>query len=175
MIIAPILFAVATAAAAFLWVFRRLAGPRRDPALEGDWLAHFSPDKYRPMARLLDDADFTFLAAHPAYSPRMARRLRAERRRVFRGYLRSLERDFGRISGAIQLLMLHSEIDRPDLATMLVRQRVRFAYFILTLQVRLALDAVGLRGVNVRPLLGALDALRGELQQLVPVAVPSAA
>ena len=58
---------------------------------------------------------------------------------------------------------------------MLVRQRVRFAYFILTLQVRLALDAVGLRGINVRPLLGALDALRGELQQLVPVAVPSAA
>jgi hypothetical protein len=105
----------------------------------------------------------------------MGRRLRAERRRVFRGYVRSLERDFGRICGAIQALMTTSAEDRPDLAAALVKQRALFAYGIVSLRVRLALDAAGWHGIDVRPLLDTLETLRGELRQLAAVPAPSMA
>ncbi len=171
-IIAAALFSLA-AGLAFARVFRNLAAPKQTPG--GEWLEPLSLEKYRPMARLLDEADFAFLAAHPAYHARMGRRLRAERRRVFRGYVRSLERDFGRICGAINALMAASSEDRPDLAAALVKQRALFAYGIVWLRVRLALDTVGWRGVDVRPLLDSLEMLRGQLRQLAAAPAPSMA
>ena len=168
-ILAAALFSLA-AGLAFARVFRNLAAPAENPG--GEWLEQLSLEKYRPMERLLDDADFRFLAAHPGYHAGMGRRLRTERRRVFRGYVRSLERDFGRICGGIQALMAASSEDRPDLAAALVKQRAMFAYGIVSLRVRLALDTVGWHSIDVRPLLGSLEMLRGELRQLA--AAPAA-
>lgn len=173
-IIAAVLISLATGLA-FARIFRHLAAPVRPPAFAGDWAEQLSLEKYRPMERLLDEADFRFLAAQPGYHARMGRQLRAERRRVLRGYMRSLERDFGRICGAIHALMAASEQDRPDLAAMLVQRRVSFAWGILSLRVRLVLDAAGWRGVDVRPLLNSLEGLRGELRQLALAPAPSAA
>lgn len=171
-IIAAALFSLA-AVLAFARVFRNLAAPARDPG--GERLEQLSLEKYRPMARLLDEADFRFLAAHPAYHAGMGRRLRAERRRVFRGYVRSLERDFGRICGRIQALMAASAEDRPDLAAALVKQRALFACGIVSLRVRLALDAAGWHGIDVRPLLDTMETLRGELRRLAAAPAPSLA
>lgn len=173
-IIVVVLLALALGAA-FIRIFSKLAAPRRNYTLAGDWMRRLSADKYRPMQRLLDESDFAFLASHPAATRAMERRLRAARRRAFRGYLRSLERDFGRVCGAIQVLMVHSAVDRPDLAAILVKQRALFSYGSLSLQVRLTLDAVGYRGVSVQPLLASLEALSGELRQLVPATQPATA
>jgi hypothetical protein len=58
----------------FLALVRRVAAPSR--TAEGDlgtWLDSFSVARYRPMERLLSEADYEFLAAQPGYDPSIAR------------------------------------------------------------------------------------------------------
>src|SRR5688572_20360045 len=80
----------------------------------GTWLDTFSVTRYRPMERLLSKEDFEFLASQPGYDPGMSRKLRAERRRIFRSYLRQLRIDFIRLHQVARLLVLYSPEDRPD-------------------------------------------------------------
>src|ERR1041385_2461454 len=105
---------------AFLLLFRKLTS-RAAPVTAAAIPAPLSPERFRPMERLLSEEDFRYLAAHPGATPRMVRRLRAERRRLFRAYLRSLQRDFTRIYSAIQLILVQSEVDRPELAAALLK------------------------------------------------------
>ena len=64
--------------------------------VDPEWLKNFSVSSYRPMERLLDEGDIRFLTEHPGYEPGMENRLRADRRRIFRLYLKNLGRDFAR-------------------------------------------------------------------------------
>lgn len=142
-------------------------------APEGDWLARISAARYRPMERLLDAREEAFVASHADRGT--VRRFRAQRRKVFRGYLRSLERDFGRVCGAIRLVLAHSDTDRPELATALMRQQATFAAAVLAVRARLWLHAAGIGTVDVRDLVGALDTMRAELGRLAPLPAASAA
>ena len=126
-----------------------------------------SLDKYKPMERLLREDDFRFLAAQPGYSPQLGRRFRTERRRIFRGYLRNLKRDFGRVSLAFQLLIVHSAEDRGDLASMLIRQRFLFALGMLAVEGRLLLHAAGVGTVEVSGLIRSLEEMQFQMRQLL--------
>lgn len=146
---------------------------RSAPAAE--WMATLSTARYGPMERLLDEEDFRYLASQPGLDPRVRRALRAQRRSIFRAYLRCLCRDYSRVSMAIKMLMMQSEQDRPDLAEMLLRQRVAFTLGLVRVEFRLALHAVGMGKVEVGALVGAFDALRVQFNQLAVAAAPSAA
>lgn len=161
-------------AVSFILLFRTLW--KHDPAglPTAEWLSRFSVEKYRPMERLLAEEDFAFLARQPGFTPRLARRLRAEHRRVFRGYLRSLRRDFNRLYTATKLLLLDSAHDRPDLALTLLKQRLTFELALAAVHGRLALQTLGLGTVDVRGLVGALENMRVQLRGLYaePAVVP---
>ncbi len=160
----------------FALLFGKLASPGKVDEFPPDWLAEEPAAKYRPMERLLNDADFEFVASYTALPAKVSQRLRAERRRIFRVYLRLLRRDFGRIYTATKLLILYSDRDRPDLAAELMRQRMRFAYGMLLVECRLALHTVGVGTVDVRPLVAGVEAMRLQLQDFAtPAPVPSAA
>jgi len=73
-----------------------------------EWIDELSVERYRPMLRLLDGADLEFLRSQPGFNNAMAIKLRAQRCQIFRGYLRCLDADFGRVCGAIKVLMLQS-------------------------------------------------------------------
>ena len=151
-------------------LFRNLLSPQRSLPSSVDWIQDLSAVRYRPMERLLSTEDLDFLASQPGYTRQMARRLRSERRKAFRGYLRCMKRDFNRVTLAIQMLMINSMVDRPDLAGILVKQKAAFQMGLLAVEWRLAMHACGWdRMVDVRDLVGALDALGNELRQLVPV------
>ena len=45
-----------------------------------EWLAELSPDRYRPMSRLLDNRDIRFLREQQGFRPEMEKRLRTQRR-----------------------------------------------------------------------------------------------
>ncbi len=76
------------------FLFRRLiAGPKSLP-VSVDWINDLSIARYRPMERLLSEEDYWFLANQPGFDKRMLRRIRSERRKVFRGYLASLSQRF---------------------------------------------------------------------------------
>lgn len=154
---------------AFVLLFRRLAVPGVDIAATLEWARDLSVSRYKPMERLLDENDYGFLACQPGYSRQLAARLRRERRKIFRAYLRSMSRDFGRICTAVQMLMVQSQEDRPDLAAILIRQRAFFALALMAVHVRLVLHSCGWGTVDVSGLVGSLEAMRMQIRQMLAI------
>jgi len=151
-------------------LIRKLAVPGSSLPLTPEWIDELSVERYRPMMRLLDGGDVEFLRTQPGFTPMMVTRLRIQRCKIFRGYLRSLTGDFNRVCFAIKLVMLQSRHDRPDLAGALMRQQVLFAAGVLSVHFRLLLYRWGLCGVDVSSLVKIFDGMRLELRTLVPAA-----
>ncbi len=164
-LLGAILLALLTALAFFL-LFRRLLSREREAPSDLDWCRDFSVAKYRPMERLFAEDDYDFLAAQPGFHPRIYKKLQAERRRVFRHYLRCLSRDFNRLSTATKVLLLHAPSDRPELASTLLKQRLIFSYAMSVVEFRLVLQTAGVGTVDVRRLVASLEAMREQLRQL---------
>jgi len=160
-------------AALFALILQRVL---RDQSLpdKDDWLDEVWPQRYGPMERVLDDREFRVLAANPAISRRMLRRFRARRIEIFRRYLDCLFADYGCICRAIKILMVQSPADRPDLASLLARQRALFMLRLTVVQFRLSMVACGIGRVEVGSLVDALDNMRFELNSLL-AAQPSCA
>jgi hypothetical protein len=122
--------------------------------------------RYRPMFRLLDESDCGFIASgFPGNSN--LRRFRAERRSLFRVYLRNLGADHARIVGAIRDLLVQSQLDRPDLAKALYRCQLMFAMAMIMVEFKLQLHALGIGTVDVRSLVAAVEGLQLQLQDMV--------
>jgi hypothetical protein len=133
------------------------------------------PGRYKPMERLLRDEDIRYLARH-GLNRRSIGRMRAERRTIFRKYLRLLRCDFGRIVGMVRLAIVESQEARPDLAAALLRARVFFAYTVILMEMRLSLHAIGWNGVSVdvRPAIATLETMRQQWQSLAPTGLITA-
>lgn len=132
------------------------------------WIDELSVDRYRPMMRLLDRADFDFLRAQPGVTSRQIARLRTQRCRIVRGYLRSLSADFEQVSMALKLLIAKSQEDRPDLARLLLRRQALFACSMIRVHLRLTLYSWGLSQVDVSGPLRLFDGMRLELASMAP-------
>ena len=130
------------------------AGLRATPLL--------AEDRYRPMLRLLSDDDLAFVSSDS--KPQKA--LRARRRELFRGYLDCLTRDYARLLARVRQAMVHSGVDRPDLARALAKNRVLFAIAICKVEFRLTLHATGIGNVDISGLVDALETLRGQVSVL---------
>lgn len=161
------LAAVALLAVLFLLV-RKVVSAGSELPLDSQWIAELSVERYRPMLRLLDERDLEFLRSQPGFSPKMETKLRAQRAQIFRDYLRGLEADFRRVCTAIKVLMLQSQLDRPDLASVLVRHQASFALGVAVVNVRLILYRWGWGGVDVSELVKRFDLMRLELRSLLP-------
>ena len=135
------------------------------------WLEEFSASTYRPMTRLLSEDDFRFLSKQAGYTPEIGKRLRKERRLVFRAYLRNLIRDFNRLYSGAAMLIVYSETDRPELASSLLLIRANFYYALSLVQVRLVLHAVGLEMIDVTPMLQSLEFLQVKVRSLKPAEI----
>ena len=124
-----------------------------------DWIDELSIERYRPMLRLLDDEELRFLRSHPGFTPEIVAQFRRQRCQIFRGCLRSLSIDFGRICMALKLLMLQASTDRPDLASALIRGRVAFAWGMVVVHAQLALYSCEIGSVDVTELVKAVQDL----------------
>ena len=158
-----VLFALAAVAIAVFVFLRRIAVPVAVSECDPEWIENFSISKYRPMLRLLDEADYEFLASQPGMTKTAIRRLRVERRAIFRAYLRNLIRDFYKLHMAARMHLIYSAEDRPELASRLVRQRIQFLTAVCGVEARLALQTVGVGHVDVRALIGSVEAMRANL------------
>jgi hypothetical protein len=151
-------------------LFRKLSSPGSCLPVTAEWIEDLSLEHYRPMMRLLDGQDLAFLRSQPGFTPAMEAHLRVQRCRVFRGYLRCLNADFSRVSTALKLVMLHSGMDRPDLASVLLHHQLMFASGVAMVQVRLFLYRWGVGTVDVTSLVKLFDVMRLELRSMVPMA-----
>jgi hypothetical protein len=129
-------------------------------ALEPDCQSSGAPvnvaGRYRPMLRLLSEDDFGLVAGNP----KLAKTLRAERLKLFRGYLRCLTREYGRLLAGIRLVMVQSRVDRPDLAHALAKNRMLFALAICKIEFRLSMQSFGFGKVDISAVVEAFDSLR---------------
>jgi len=155
-------------ASVIVLTIRRAAPLSTKLPVTATWVEELSTDRYRPMLRLLDGEDFRVLCAQPGYKPEMIARLRRQRCQIFRGYLRSLQDDFGHVCVALKLLMVHAKEDRPDLASVLIRSRFQFALGMVLVQIRLAFYWCGVGTVDAANLLRTFDHLQFELRSLIP-------
>src|SRR4051812_25849804 len=107
----------------FVYLLRRIISPARFAPFSLEWLNAFTAERYRAMGRLLAEDDYRFLAGQ-SVKPKAIRSLRAQRRRIFRGYLNEMRHDFSRICDGIKLFMVSAPQDRPDLAILLIKQQM---------------------------------------------------
>lgn len=130
-----------------------------------------SPGRYRPMLRLLSEEDAAFVSSNKT----LAKTLRARRIRIFRGYLRCLTKDYGRLLAQLRLAMVRSGVDRPDLARAIARNRMFFALALCRIEFRLTLHALGFGPVDVSGLVEAIEMLREQVQTFAfaPAAIPA--
>ncbi|MGA2135700.1 MAG: hypothetical protein ABSH50_25695 [Bryobacteraceae bacterium] len=150
-------------------LFRRLmAGPKSLP-VSVDWINDLSIARYRPMERLLSEDDYRFLSSQTGVSKKTLRRMRAERRKVFRGYLACLRKDFSLVGAALRMMMMYSAQDRGDLAGILYKQQALFAVGMLAVEWRLLLHACGVGRVDVSGLVLAMENMRLELRHMIPI------
>lgn len=154
---------VITIGAGFALLLRKLAARPATAESPSEWLETFCADSYAPMMRLLDESDFAFLASQPGYQASIERRLRAERKAVFRGYLWRLVRDFNQLVSIAKLMVVFSEEDRTEFAKSLWRQQVTFYFAVCALELRLAFYPMVLGTWDIQGPLGTLGRLHREL------------
>jgi hypothetical protein len=121
-----------------------------------------------PLERLLDPAEFELLIER-GLSRERVKQLRARRRELFRMYLRRLTQEFNTAHEALQLVLVHTGIDRPDLARELNQQRLLFYRGLIGVEVRLALNTLGFDATPSLDLLRPLERLHVEFCRLMPV------
>ena len=154
--------------------YRRRSAYRGLP-LTVDWIEELSTERYRPMLRLLDPDELTFLRGQPGFEGGDEVRFRSERARIFRAYLHSLETDFERMSMAIRVLLVNSRDDRPDLARAMVRRQAAFTASMALVHMRLSLYRWGVCSVDTGGLMQSFEAVRTELRALLPATAPARA
>ncbi len=157
-----------------VFLLRSLFATRSAVASESAECNDFSWRNYKPIQRLLDPTDFNYLRRKGISEDRI-KKLRVERRKIYRLCLRSLAGDFNQVHQALSLLMVHSNADRPDLAAELARQRFVFYRNLLLVEFRLTLNAFGVESMPTVDLFAPLAFLQAQLQQLTPVSVGAAA
>jgi len=154
-------------------VFARLISRDRISLPGDDWDAICSPTRYRVMERLLAEADQKLVASIGDRS--MARKFRKVRVKIFRGYMMQLSEDFSRICKAIKLLMVTSQVDRPDLAGFLMKQQLIFVLVMMSVELKLLLYGFGWSNVDVRRLTESVNTMCAQLRSLAAIAEPSVA
>lgn len=122
---------------------------------------------YRPIQRLLDPADFDYLRRRGVPAARI-QKLKTERREIYRLCLRSLARDFNCVCRSLNLVLIQSYTDRPDLAAQLGQQRIAFYRNMLRLELRLSLYGWCVNRMPAIDLLGPLETLQAQLMELAP-------
>ena len=152
---------------ALVELFRRFGSPQQFPVTV-EWIDELSVERYRPMLRLLNQEDVHFLRTQPGFTKQMATKFRIQRCQLFQEYLRHLDNDFRRICSALKVLMVQSKQDRPDLASLLLRNQITFTYRMMMVQARLVCYRHGFGNVDVTGLVKLFDGMRLELRTLVP-------
>jgi hypothetical protein len=153
----------------FGMLFAKLLAHRPTLPAPEDWEDICSPGRYKVMERLLEETDYQYLAAKSGDNKRLQKRLRDRRVHIFSSYLNCLSQDFTRICNAIKKIMVDSQVDRPDLAGLLMKQHFVFSLTVLSIEIRLVLYNFGWGAPDGRSLVRSLDNMSAQLRTLLLV------
>ena len=149
-------------AAGFTMLFASLRRPARSAVLT----ASRTPIRFRPMGRLLNEADFEFLAKQPGYRPEIGRQLRVRRVALFQTYLNHLAVEFHDLHRKLRILSLYSPVDRADLSRLLVEQRLLFGFRMFEIRLRLLFFRFGMKPVDVSGMVEVVESMRQQVAEM---------
>lgn len=149
-----------------VWLFWRLALPAEDLSFSPGWWEDFSAERYLPLCRLLDEADFIFLREQEGYTPALERQLRRRRMAICRSYLKELRQDFLKLQGLGQALLIAGQA-KPELQEVLFRQRLRFTRAWWAARLQLELYRFGMVRANFSTLIGTLDVSASQIRPVL--------
>ena len=160
-------FAFAVLAVLFAVLFFTLRSRRAGDRVAIENLDIFSlAARYRPMMRLLDPSDFELVSS--AGDPALLRRLKAQRRSIFRGYLKSLCRDHARVCAHTRAVLLNGGAESGESVIALHRAEIIFRLTVLSVSCKLVLHAVGFRNVRMWGLMDSFEKVRLQAESLSP-------
>ena len=121
-----------------------------------------------PVIRLFDQRDILFLRSAPGYNPQMETGFRRRRYEIFRAYLRDLRAEFMAARIGLETLRVESAKDYRQVAPMVLRCRMRFAWALIPAYLCLFRYRWGLGGPRLQPVVERLDRVRGEVRRFIP-------
>ena len=139
-------------------------------AAENFELQDFSISRYEPMARLFSEEDLAFLASQPGYRPEIGAKLRRDRLRIFRMYLKDLAADFQALHGEARKMAAISPEQHSQLVGALVRQQFTFWHALVLIELRLTVPNSGVAMGEIRGLIASVETMR---LQLSAISIPA--
>ncbi|MBI5086078.1 MAG: hypothetical protein HZB13_15945 [Acidobacteria bacterium] len=153
------------------WTFSRIAFAKHGQIdLEAWWIA-YSPERYRPMRRMLSADDFKYLRSAPGFRPEMVRRLRRQRAAAFAAYLQDMRADFTRLQMVGRAMVMAGGVT-PTVRDELFHQKVLFTRNYCQVQLGLLAYRLGIGSVDVSRL---LESMRSAAAYFEPLMTPTAA
>jgi hypothetical protein len=146
------------------WLLGRLIRTRRVFDIDFAWWNSFSPERYKPVTRLLSEQDFDYISGLDGCDRRMAAKFRSRRVKLMRQYLREMSADFDRLQ-AIGQLMVEAGTAGRELRELLFEQRLRFTLAMWSAQLQTAGFRAGISRVDTTGLMGALNGLAAGVRQ----------
>ena len=148
--------------ATLVFLFKKVVGQQSAPQLLQSWDGLFAPARYRPLERIMTGRDRAYIAS--VIGGRLEKRVRANRTKIINSYVRCLRKDFMRVLGALKQFMIHSPVDRPDLAPAILRHCIKFTMILVWVKLQLLLFRYGFGSIAVRGLLSSVTEIYGELR-----------
>jgi hypothetical protein len=131
-----------------------------------EWFEDFSSFRYLPMRRLLSADEEEYWMESTEGSPYRRDEFRAERRRLFREYLRLIRSDFGRLSQGVRLCTVHSTEDRSVDISRLVNLEWSLRKLLWQAEFTLMFHWLGVKPVDATQLINALQGFEFSLREI---------
>ena len=106
-------------------------------SVTAEWLDQLSIET-SDLLRLLGEEDHQVLHTQPGFTHKSATKHHIQRCQLLQEHLPRLKSDFRLASMAVKVFIVQSKRDRPDLARVLVRSQITFAYRMMTVRFQLA-------------------------------------
>ena len=120
------------------------------------------------MSRLFERRDIDFLRAMPGFTSRMETEFRRRRCRIFRGYLRKLQAELLETSTEFDTVCIECPELQQELALVLLRGRLRFAWAMAAARICLWRYRWGVGNVTCGGVLHRFESIRTELRRSIP-------
>jgi len=131
-----------------------------------EWFEEFSSFRYLPMRRLLSSEEEEFWMRSTEGSNYRRDEFRAERRRLFREYLKLIAADFGRLSQGVRLCIVHAPEDRTEEIKKLLSLEWSLRKLLWQAEFTLMFHWLGVKPVDATHLINALQGFEFSLREI---------
>jgi hypothetical protein len=131
-----------------------------------EWFEEFSSFRYLPMRRLLSAEEEAYWVQTAGDGPQSRQAFRAERREVYRAYLRLMKADFRCLSTGLRLSIVHAPEDQSAEISRMIRLEWSLRSLLLQAELRLMFHWLGVRPIDATRLINVLQGFEFSLREI---------